>query len=719
MNKSRFMIGLLLVAVLVMFAPTSHAQTATNCQSAGSTINCNVIAVGSSAIFPSAAIAAVNGDPQRGVSTPLCGTRFWSGSASGRDSRKTLTTPNLVDEPGTLWVAWDNDSTPTIVCAYLSVDSLVGQRLFYGQGSGASGPTNNGQLIIPTAACSAAGANKVSFIWDTATTGIPPAVYNALQGTTGTSCSGAGLPVNFTTASTDVSPADALFVGNQRVLGPDSAATPDFPTDGKTGLGYGGTSCTAPGPAFASSYETSTIANPVCYTFVGGQSDPISGTVIPSSQIVSEGALAMLPLIGLSHNASGSGGFGDLFANKGFNNVLSSDIAAGYAKSTYGTATLTRNLFTGSNAGSISVAVAHFLAREPMSGTYTTWEWQVIRNKESALTGGGLSQETNVCAPSPSPQNTCYFTPSNNAAACPSQATNLTNLVFPNAYQCSNYMSWGTPSFAALKTRVLGTGEMVKVLNVNGSATCSGFPAFPCITDTFGYAFWSLGTFGGKSNVAYLQLDGVDGLYGGYSSAVGGNNGIFPAVPPAQGTNPAPGAAPANGCAGYYNGNGGTIQSFACSSTNPWPFPTFANVINGNYRAWSINRVVWYLPSGATSLNPVFTTAGLNAPGFWLSAADQTAPVISGHGAFPDFLPFGYCASAAACPSGSAPTLTYPLNAFRSHYGVGGINPNNGITGSGFGGTEAGGDVAGKAVTVQAEADSVNFFGSTFSTWIQ
>jgi hypothetical protein len=424
----------------------------------------------------------------------------------------------------------------------------------------------------------------------------------------------------------------------------------------------------------------------------------------------------MLPFIGITHTTSGSGGFGDLFVNKGFNNVLSSSIAAGYAFSQYGTAALTRDLFTGANAGSIPVVAAHFLAREPMSGTYTTFEWQVIRNKQSALGGGGLSQETNVCAPT---QTSCYFTPSNSPANCPSQASNLTNLQFPSAFQCSNYASWGTNStFEALKTRVMGNGEMVKVLNINAAA-CSGFPAFPCITDTFGYGFWSLGAEGGKTNMAYLQLDGVDGLYAGYSTAAGGNNGLFPGVPATQSTSATPGAAPANGCAGYFNGNGSSIQSFACSTTNPWPFPTFANVLNGNYRNWTVNRVMWYLPSGATSLNPVFTTAGLNAPGFWLSAADQTAPVHSGSGTVPDFMPFGYCVNAAACPSWSAPTLTYPMTAFRSHYSVGGINGNNGVTGSGFGGTDAGGDVAGRPITLQSEADSVAFFSDSFSSWIQ
>lgn len=749
MNKARFLVGLLFVAVLVMFAPASHAQQATNCQSAGYVngngvaINCNVIAVGSSAIFPSAAIAASTGDPQRGTTgAPLCGSNFWTGSANGRDSRATSTNPNIPLEPGTVWIAWDNSVNPTIICAYLSVDSIVGQRLFYGQGTGASGATNNGQLVLGTSACTTVGANKVAFIWDSGSA-LPVPVFNALQGNpfSNTTCTTGALPVNFTTASTDVHPADALFVGNQRVLGVDGNASANFPADGKGSLGYGGTNaqggstCLVPGPAVASSYETATIANAICYTYVGGQPDPITGTAIPSSTIVDEAALSMIPFVNVLNTTPG--GFGDLFNNHGFNDVLSHDLAAGYALSQYGTAAITRDLFLGSNnvnGTSIAVMPIHYLTREPMSGTYTTWEWQVLRNKESALGGGGLSAETNVCGPSQAAAGCAYNTPANNAAACPNQALFLTNKVFPPTLSCSNYMSWGI-NFNALKTRVLGTGEMVSVSNVNASAggpsgsPCTvanfGTEGGPCIQDTFGYAFWSLGSFGGKNNIRYLQLDSNDGLYAGWSSSAGGNNGAFPLTNSTQGTSATPGAPPADGCSGYFNGNGGTVTSFSC---NTWNFPTFANVVSGNYRVWSINRVVWYgaLPNGTTIGSPVFTAAGLNPPGFWLSAADQAAPTQGVapnlHGVIPDFMPFAYCASAAACPSGGAPQLTYPLNAFRSHYTVPQWNigaPNNGITGNGFGGAENGADVAGGVITVQAEADSVSFFGDSFLAWIQ
>src|SRR5215470_6290746 len=137
MSRCKICSASLVLALALLCVPASNAQSIP------------VVAVGSSALFPSAAIAAVNGDPVRGVSTPLCGSRFWTGSASAIDARATLTTPNIPNEGGTLWVAWDNDTTPTIICTYLSVDSIVGQRLFFGQGTGTSG---NSTLLIPTSA---------------------------------------------------------------------------------------------------------------------------------------------------------------------------------------------------------------------------------------------------------------------------------------------------------------------------------------------------------------------------------------------------------------------------------------------------------------------------------------------------------------------------------------------------------------------------------------
>ena len=93
-----------------------------------------LVAVGSSGAFGAAGVAAVTADPITGSAAP-CGTNFWTGNtnvASGLDGRSN----GIPTEPGKIWVAWNGNGTAgstTIICAYLSVDSIVGQRLFFGQ----------------------------------------------------------------------------------------------------------------------------------------------------------------------------------------------------------------------------------------------------------------------------------------------------------------------------------------------------------------------------------------------------------------------------------------------------------------------------------------------------------------------------------------------------------------------------------------------------------
>src|SRR5262249_32177161 len=245
-------------------------------------------------LFPSAAIAAAVGDPVRGITTPLCGARFWTGSASAIDARASLTTPNIPNEGGTLWVAWGHDTTPTINCTYLSGDSIVGQRLFFGQGSGTAG---NATLSIPTSACTTAGANKIAFVFDTATSGIPVPVWNALMGGTNpTTCTNPATPagVHFNVAFTDVRSEDAQFVGNQRVLCTDSNSSAAFPPDDKSCLGFNTGSGVNPGTAVISSVATTT-AQAIFYAASG--TDPISGTAIPASQEVNIGAQAAIIVV--------------------------------------------------------------------------------------------------------------------------------------------------------------------------------------------------------------------------------------------------------------------------------------------------------------------------------------------------------------------------------------------------------------------------------------
>ncbi len=337
MNRWKICSALLVLAIAAVCVPQANAQSIP------------VVAVGSSALFPSAAIAATVGDPARGVSTPLCGTRFWTGSASAIDARASFGVPT---EGGTLWVAWDSDASPTIICAYLSVDTIVGQRLFFGQGTGPSGPTNNATLSVPTAACTTAGANKIAYVWDTATSGLPVAVWNALTGGNATlaNCSNSttSAPVHFNIAFTDIRPEDAQFVGNNRTLCTDSNASASFPPDDKSCLGYGAAS--GIGTAVVSSYSGAS-AQAVSYSFAGN--DPISGTAEPASQTLTVGAESVIPIVNTIDLSSA--GFGTLTSGAGptLTNVTSHTLSAIFS----GNAVLTRGVVGGTPGSLTSNAV--------------------------------------------------------------------------------------------------------------------------------------------------------------------------------------------------------------------------------------------------------------------------------------------------------------------------------------------------------------------------
>lgn len=681
MMKSRLFVGCLLVALVVLLAPAGHAQTF--CPPPNNTVQCPVVGVGSSGAFAAMGIAAVSGDPVTGHG-PLCGSRFWTGTGNGKDARSTIT----VEESASMWIAWDNDTAPTIVCEYLAVDSVVGQRLFFGQNS-----SGNSTIDIPLAACTqSARGNKVSFVWDNVAA-LPVKVWNALMGGNATlaNCSDATAtnPAHFNVAFTDVRTEDAKYIGSDRVLCNDSNTSPFEPPDAKGCLGFGPGAPNA-GTTISSSFSGAG-SHPVAYNISGN--DPINtNQAIPAFQQLNVAAQVMLVFVNtIDTTANGFGTMTAPSANPRLTNAGSHELSAFYSGSLF----FTRDLL-GATPNSFGQDLVHLLAREPLSGTYTNYEWQVIRQNDGR---NDFSQETGVCGPSQGAS--CGY-----SSGCVTVAANK----IP-ATNCSNPMSFTVAGTTGLRNRVIGTGQMIATGN-NGN--CGAGPVnssswvdssgTTCITPSvLGYAYWSLGNFGAKSNIKYLTLDGIEPLQSSYSV----NDGNFPGVTAGQGTTAILGAPGAKECDGYFNGDGGvTVSNFACGAS--YTLPTFDNIQNGNYRLWNIIRADYYGSSPvAPSLSP------LNVTGFIQAAQDQAAPTNPIAHKIPDFFPTSYCAN-AACSSSVSPLLV-----FRSHYGEGGIPGNNGINGVG-GATEAGGDVAGSVFNVQAELDTgLGFSNNTFLTYIQ
>ena len=587
MTKCKWLAASLGVAASLLAAVPSKAQAP------------QIVAVGSSGVFTSVVLSMVNGDPITGTTT-TCGTNVWtagSSIASGLDNRST----SIPSEGGNIAVVWDNSTSPTIVCAYLTVDSIVGQRLFLGQSS-----TGNATLQLTSAALTTPGANKVAFVKDNAT-GLPSAVYNLVNG------------AHFNVAFTDIRPEDGVFAYNR------AAATLDATS--KSGLGYGPQG--GVGTAVLSSYDT-TSAQVVAYAISGN--DPFTGLAIPAIKTIPLGADPVVIFYNTTNTAAG--GLGNLLPTN-----VNTHVLAGFYSGLLGV----NEELTGVPAGAGNIKPVHVVQREPVSGTYNTFEWQVVRSRDGDTS---LSQETGF---GPTPAN--CFTP-------PSPATFV-----PPTTACGNpenTASSGGFGFGA-RTRAIGTGQMVGAVNSANNP------------DSLGYAFFGLGTFGGKTNIKYMTLDGVDPLYATYSG------GAFP------------------NCTGFFN----STPAFSCTGA----LPTFANVAAGNYRTWSVIRAVLY-----QSYTP--PTSGPSVPGLIQAAQDQANSSV------PDFVPYQICAN-SACSS-----TTRKLNVFRSHYNISGVCANNG-TAAGFtncGGTaglESGGDMLGSQFLIQADLDYYALTGNEFLTWIE
>src|SRR5271167_2525256 len=134
MAKLKLILAGLSLCATVLLASNSYAST---------TILFN--GSGSSAQFNTWAFAAELTSPA------ICGTRNWTktNGAVVHDSRSA----SIPDTKGNIWVVWDNDTSPTTICAYLSIDSSVGVRAFF------SVPTN--QLVLNASDSGSAGDQLV------------------------------------------------------------------------------------------------------------------------------------------------------------------------------------------------------------------------------------------------------------------------------------------------------------------------------------------------------------------------------------------------------------------------------------------------------------------------------------------------------------------------------------------------------------------------------
>ncbi len=445
------------------------------------------LAAGSSAQFNAAGFAAL--DPAAnnlGGKTACTGgdaTKHWTASA-GLNVHDPRGNPNIADESGPVWIGWDSSfislmdydmagggpnppggGTGTVanngvLCVYVSLDSVVGMREYFANGQfvlSATAGTGDTLNVIPGLPAGSSLPAEVVYFFNTASqspAGIGPQVLNV--------------------APTDIRPEDGKFA-TVRALTTLGGQMPGPPY---AGLGYG------PGPVgtriksnFPASSKFMQVAD---FVIDSRENDPISTLPPRYYSVLSVGAAPVLVIANTANSTAGHSGY-----YSQINRDVLSDIFSGQAHEF-------RDIGNTPNTDAI-VPITAF-QREPLSGTYNTFEFSVPCSYDHYSSYGGASyyrcQETGV---NPATQN----------------PLNLT-------YTISN---GGTAS----RQRVIGTGEMYKaVCGAIGSYT-TGTP------DSIGYIFWGFSNFKGLTgNCKYLPVDNIDPLYAYPSANPNGGVGAIP-----------------------------------------------------------------------------------------------------------------------------------------------------------------------------------------------
>ena len=363
------------------------------------------------------------------------------------DSRST----SIPTEGGTVWVSWNADeasvpkgSNPKL-SAYINVDSAVGVR------AALAVPAATLSINAPAGTC---GANLVP----------------------GTSVVDSPLPANvvadlaaastITIGAADIRAEDAKFA-TTRTLTAQGTGVPFTTRQNVQGLGYGGLSGPSIGYPIKSSRSTAT-ANPVDFALFG--SDPISGN--PANGNIIELNVGAGPvMVVVNTTTTGTGHFGDPSLND-----IDEWPLAGLVS---GKLHRTRDAFHSTGLGDFP---ARIFIREPLSGTYNTFEFNIPDTARELTT-----QEVGVT----------NVTPASGSAQNP-----LNEQIADNG------------GFAG-RARAIGTGEMVK--------------AVAAVADSIGYAFWGYGNFAGQpvTTMKYLSVNGVDPLFTSYSANPSGA-GVLP-----------------------------------------------------------------------------------------------------------------------------------------------------------------------------------------------
>jgi hypothetical protein len=333
MRGTKAILAVTVVAVIVGLTSVASAQ------------GVKFVGVGSSALYTGSGL---------GVFNDVCSQRVGSDcrhyTIGGKNAANNNNFAQAVDsrnvsipvEGGNLWVVWDNNTSPITIWAYLTVDSIVGNRCFFA--------VPRCSLQLDSGVLSTAGQNRIasSLMFNAQThlnqadeSSLPSAVLSAVQ-------------TSFTAGLTDIRPEDAKFQ-TTRILAAYNATN-------LNGLGYGVASANCPAATSLIGCQIKGTwggaATPIQFNISG--KDPFTALKVPASKTISIGAA---PIV-FVYNNTGPGLSGGGFTNVTFTTA---------AKLFNGTLGLASDV---GGAGNNPLSV---LLREPLSGTMTTTEFTTFR----------------------------------------------------------------------------------------------------------------------------------------------------------------------------------------------------------------------------------------------------------------------------------------------------------------------------------------------------
>jgi len=565
-----------LFAVLVLTALSLGVQTAR----AQDTVH--FLAAGSSASWQGIGIAASNDlAPLANTAHNAGGSiHHWTyksacpGSACITVLHDPRTNPNvgaIPNEPSNLWIVWTcppagcNGSNAVDIWADHSVDSTVAIRAFLSRPNGCGSPCDTSAVEslvtndVEGPNTAYAGVNAISP--SLFTSGVASWGAGDTSCGTATTCDDEFVPADVWTAISGAAGV-AINAGLTEIRPEDGKAAikrSNGPASNNVSLGYGTVGSQLIGTPIQSSFSVPAVtANPVEFG-LPGLPDPFNSVVVPTTiTVIPVGQEAEIFIVNRS-NASGLGApdattgapyaFTDLEDGQGpvagttanpnpLSALFSGYDCSGENATFYDDAVPPNDSLGAAGVGNFPTVNVQ---REPLSGTMNAVEWSVFRTKNAGLAVGA-----------PYPINGVYAHIANTGNG-PTQEYNLNPSNAGN-----NPLNTGCElvnGVQGTRRRAIGTAEEVNT-GVKGTKDSIGYTAF---------SFGNVSKIAKLASYGYLTLDGVDPIFASYNSGAPGQpgNGELPAcTPPNCNTNAIWGA-----------GN-----------------PSFPNLRNGTYRAWTVLR---------------------------------------------------------------------------------------------------------------------------------